>query len=61
MRKIRSLRQAAIEIKEKDPQTAIGYTTLQRWAKAGVIRTIRDSRTIYVDMEELEAFLRGEK
>lgn len=61
MRRMRTLPQAAKEIKEKDPQTAVTYNALRMWIKAGVIPSVKAGNTCLIDMDRLEAFLSGDE
>lgn len=60
MKRIRTLPQAAKEIKEKDPQTAVTYNALRSWANAGIIPYVKAGNVYLIDMDKLEAFLSGD-
>lgn len=60
MKQIRTLRQAAIEIKTKDPETAVTYNALRMWAQSGTLPTVRAGNVYLVDLAVLEKFLGGE-
>lgn len=61
MRRIRTIPQAAAEIKAKDPETIVTVTTLRKWIKRGLIPVIESGgRYQYINMEALEKFLDGE-
>lgn len=55
--RIRSIRAAAKEIQERDPQTAIKACTLYRLVKEGVVHSTRVGRTILVDVDCLDNYL----
>lgn len=60
MKRIRSVTQAVEEIKKADPATPISKWMLRDWIARGLIPTVQTgTRTCYIDMDKLEAFLGG--
>ena len=60
MKKIRTLPQAAKEIKENDPQTAVTYNALRMWVTRGELPSVKAGNTYLIDMDVLYAFLGGD-
>ncbi len=61
MKKIRSIRQAFLEIKEKDPNSAITVYAIRNWIASGQLPCIKSGRRILIDMDIFEEFLSGER
>ena len=60
MSKMRLIREAAAEIKERDPDTAITFYSLRRLVKSGTIPSVTVGNRILVNMEVLERYLNNE-
>lgn len=60
MKRIRSVPKAVDEIKKADPGSPISIWMLRDWVARGLIPTVQTgTRTCYIDMDKLEAFLDG--
>lgn len=61
MKRIRSIPKAVEEIKKEDPGSPISKWLLRDWVSRGLIPTVQTgTRTCYIDMDKLEAFLDGQ-
>lgn len=60
MKRMRTIDQAAAEIKAKDPGTALTKTALRRLVVTGTIPSVRIGVKYLIDLDKLDAFLSGE-
>lgn len=59
MARIRTIPKAVQEIQEKDPGSAVTYTTLRRWVHEGRIKTFDGGKCKLVDLDEVERLVAG--
>lgn len=60
MAKLRTINKAAAELKEEDPETPVCAMTIRRWITSGKLRHIKSGNRVYVDMDVLKEFMKGE-
>lgn len=60
MPRIRTLKEAAAELKAKDPETAITEYALRRLVKSGKLPHVLAGRKYLINMQVLESYLNGE-
>ena len=60
MPKMRTIDQAAVWLKEKDPGTSFTRTALRRLVVTGQIPSVRVGTKYLVNLDTLESFLQGE-
>lgn len=58
--RMRSIRAAWKELREEDPRSALGLTTLYRLVSDGTIPSTRVGKNILIDMDRLDDYLTGE-
>lgn len=58
--RMRLIKEAAAEIKAKDPETALTEYALRRMVKSGQVPSISAGNRILVNIDVLERFLQGE-
>lgn len=62
MKRIRTLTKAVEEIRKSDPESPISKWMIYAWIEQGLLpRVPTGTRTIYIDMDKLEAFLDGQE
>lgn len=61
MRTMRTIEQAAAEIRAADPNTALTRTALRRLVVSGAIPTVRIGSKYLLDMAALDSYLAGEQ
>lgn len=61
MRIMRTIEQAAAEIRTADPNTALTRTALRRLVVSGAIPTVRIGSKYLLDMAALDSYLAGEQ
>ena len=61
MRSMRTIEQAAAEIRVADPNTALTRTALRRLVVSGAIPTVRIGSKYLLDMAALDSYLAGEQ
>lgn len=61
MRSMRTIEQAAAEIRAADPQTALTKTALRRLVVSGAVPTVKIGQKYLLDMEALDNYLAGER
>lgn len=61
MRSMRTIEQAAAEIRAADPQTALTKTALRRLVVSGVVPSVKIGTKYLLDMEALDSYLVGEQ
>lgn len=60
MARMRLIKEAAAELKERDPKTAITEYALRRMVKSGELPSVCAGNRYLVNMDVLERFLQGE-
>ena len=60
MARIRTMRKAAEELAEKDPNTSLTITRLRRLVKEGKIRSFDGGKCKLVDLDEVERMVSGD-
>ena len=61
MRTMRTIDQAAAEIRAVDPETALTKTALRRLVVSGMIPSVRVGQKYLLDMNALDSYLAGER
>lgn len=60
MKRIRTIPKAAEEMKKSDPNTPVTKWMIRDWVQRGLLPIVpTGTRTVYIDMDKLEAFLDG--
>lgn len=60
MTRLRTINKAAEELKAEDPETPVCAMTIRRWIASGELRHIKSGNRVYVDMDVLKEFMKGE-
>lgn len=59
MNLMRTLKQAANDLKSLDPDSAISYNTLYIWVRSGVLPSVKAGSRYLINMNVLNDFLKG--
>ena len=60
MVRARTIREAAVFFREKDPQTCLTETAIRTLLRTGVVPSVRVGKKYLVTVEALESYLMGE-
>ena len=60
MVRARTIREAAVFFREKDPQTCLTETAIRTLLRTGTVPSVRVGKKYLVTVEALEAYLKGE-
>lgn len=60
MARMRLIKEAIAELKERDPDTALTEYALRRMVKSGQVPSVNAGNRYIVNMDVLERFLKGE-
>ena len=60
MVRARTIREAAVFFREKDPQTCLTETAIRTLLRTGAVPSVRVGKKYLVTVEALEAYLTGE-
>ena len=61
MPRMRTIREAALHVRESDPATALTETAIRRLLTTGALPCVRIGAKYLLDLDVLEAFLSGER